>query len=79
MSPDREDLILRILDDLRLEMREEFTEVKKKQDYTNGDVRDLKLWRAKVEGAFASVKFGNPFVVGIAVSAFTFGLTRIFG
>lgn len=36
---------------------EEHKGIVTRQDYTNGDVRKLKLWKAKILGAFAAVTF----------------------
>lgn len=44
------------LHDLRHENAVDHEEIKKKQDETNHDVGDLKLWKARVEGAFWATK-----------------------
>ena len=78
MTPEQAQLILREIDQFLKEVREDFNAVKSKQDHTNGDVTELKMWRARVEGALATAKYGHPLAVGMGTAAFTFALTRIF-
>lgn len=58
------------LAELRKEMRDGFAEVNRRQDHTNGSVRELKVWRAKVEGWMAGVSvFTSPAkAIGISVA-----------
>lgn len=75
MTPQQIDTILVRLDALADDVGEVKEEVKK----TNGRVRSIELWKARVEGAQAAYSWVTPAVVGIGCSFATFALTRLFG
>jgi len=61
--------VIQKLDDFREENKAEHDEIKKKQDKTNGNVTDLQLWRARMEGAVWVVRNEWRVILAIATIA----------
>lgn len=65
------------------EIREDVTEVKKQAKLTNGNVTELQLWRANVEGQISGFSRGvgplGKIVVGVVLIVIGAGFERFFG
>ena len=55
------------IEELKEYSKEQFKIVKSKQDYTNGDVRSLKEWRAWQKGTIAVISFFGIFFLAILI------------
>lgn len=55
-------------DEWRAEVRDELHEIHKQTKATNGDVTELKLWRARVNGAASVFSWWKTAVAGVAIA-----------
>lgn len=74
MTPNQIAFIERRLD----EIHEDVGEVKRLAEATNGRVRKIELWKAKIEGGVAAVGWLPPLLTALAASGFSFLLYALF-
>jgi len=61
------------LQDFKQENRKEHKQIMKRQDETNGKVRQLELWKAHIQGSWATLKTmgtGTSVLIGSASGIF---------